>query len=54
MSDDDALFRAVLKSPDDTTARLVYADWLLCRKDRGFTSPPLRGRGRRASRRVRG
>ncbi|WP_439626108.1 TIGR02996 domain-containing protein [Gemmata sp.] len=28
MSDGDALFRALLASPEDTTLRLADADWL--------------------------
>ena len=28
MSEDDALFRAVVAAPEDADARLVYADWL--------------------------
>jgi uncharacterized protein (TIGR02996 family) len=28
MSDNDALFRAILANPDDDAPRLVYADWL--------------------------
>jgi uncharacterized protein (TIGR02996 family) len=28
MTDEDAFIRAIQADPDDTTTRLVYADWL--------------------------
>jgi uncharacterized protein (TIGR02996 family) len=33
MSEDAAFLRTVLASPEDATARLVYADWLDDRSD---------------------
>ncbi len=41
MTDNDALLRAILDSPDDDAPRLVYADWL---EENGDATRPGRRR----------